>query len=40
VITALHEGLAQGYGSIKSMPKVFAGRYGLIDSNVFTPAMV
>jgi pyruvate-ferredoxin/flavodoxin oxidoreductase len=39
VVTALHEGLSQGFGTIKSMPKVFAGRYGL-SSKEFTPAMV
>ncbi len=39
VLTALHEGIANGWGSIKSMPKVLGGRYGL-SSKEFTPAMV
>lgn len=39
VITALHEGLEKGYGSIKQMPKVTGGRYGL-SSKEFTPAMI
>ncbi len=39
VIGALHEGMAAGYGNIKTMPRVIAGRYGL-SSKEFTPAMV
>ena len=39
VIAALVEGLAAGYGSLKSMPKVVGGRYGL-SSKEFTPAMI
>jgi pyruvate-ferredoxin/flavodoxin oxidoreductase len=39
VVTGLVEGLAQGWGSLKSMPKVFCGRYGL-SSKEFTPAMI
>ena len=38
-LTAFHEGLAAGYGKIKSIPKLVAGRYGLA-SKEFTPAMV
>jgi pyruvate-ferredoxin/flavodoxin oxidoreductase len=39
VIAALTEGLANGWGSIKTMPRVLSGRYGL-SSKEFTPAMV
>jgi pyruvate-ferredoxin/flavodoxin oxidoreductase len=39
VITALTEGLAAGAGALKTMPRVFGGRYGL-SSKDFTPAMV
>ncbi|MDD2706812.1 MAG: pyruvate:ferredoxin (flavodoxin) oxidoreductase [Verrucomicrobiae bacterium] len=39
VVAALNEGLANGWGSLKSMPKVLAGRYGL-SSKEFTPAMI
>lgn len=39
VINALVEGLNNGYGNLKSMPKVVGGRYGL-SSKEFTPAMV
>ncbi|MDQ1265129.1 MAG: pyruvate-ferredoxin/flavodoxin oxidoreductase, partial [Bacteroidota bacterium] len=39
VINALHEGLENGWGNIKSMPKVVGGRYGL-SSKEFTPTMV
>lgn len=38
-VNALYEGLDAGWGSIKSMPKVVGGRYGL-SSKEFTPAMV
>ncbi|MCX7826745.1 MAG: pyruvate:ferredoxin (flavodoxin) oxidoreductase, partial [Verrucomicrobiae bacterium] len=39
VVAALNEGLSLGYGALKAMPKVLAGRYGL-SSKEFTPAMV
>ncbi len=39
VVAALIEGIAEGWGKIKTMPKVVAGRYGL-SSKDFTPAMV
>lgn len=39
VVAALNEGLANGWGNLKSMPKVVCGRYGL-SSKEFTPAMV
>ena len=39
VVAALTEGLAAGWGKLKSMPKVLGGRYGL-SSKEFTPAMV
>jgi pyruvate-ferredoxin/flavodoxin oxidoreductase len=39
VVTALTEGLAAGWGKVKSMPKVLGGRYGLASKD-FTPAMV
>lgn len=38
-VTSLCEGLANGWGQVKSMPKVVGGRYGL-SSKEFTPAMV
>ena len=38
-ITALHEGLENGWGALKGFPKVTGGRYGL-SSKEFTPAMV
>ena len=38
-VAALHEGLANGWGKLKAMPKILAGRYGL-SSKEFTPAMV
>ncbi|HPY31258.1 MAG TPA: pyruvate:ferredoxin (flavodoxin) oxidoreductase [Verrucomicrobiota bacterium] len=38
-IAALYEGLAKGWGQLKTMPKVIGGRYGL-SSKEFTPAMV
>jgi pyruvate-ferredoxin/flavodoxin oxidoreductase len=38
-ITALCEGLANGWGQIKNLPKLSGGRYGL-SSKEFTPAMV
>jgi pyruvate-ferredoxin/flavodoxin oxidoreductase len=39
VVAALVEGLANGWGQLKSMPTVLGGRYGL-SSKEFTPAMV
>jgi pyruvate-ferredoxin/flavodoxin oxidoreductase len=39
VITSIFEGLANGWGKLKSTPKVICGRYGL-SSKEFTPAMV
>jgi pyruvate-ferredoxin/flavodoxin oxidoreductase len=39
VAAALVEGMAGGWGSLKSLPKVVGGRYGL-SSKEFTPAMV
>jgi pyruvate-ferredoxin/flavodoxin oxidoreductase len=39
VVATLHEGLANGWGTLRTMPKVLAGRYGLA-SKEFTPAMV
>ena len=39
IINAFVEGLDAGYGNIKSMPKVIAGRYGL-SSKEFTPSMI
>ncbi len=39
IITALYEGLQEGWGSVKQMPKVIGGRYGL-SSKEFTPAMI
>lgn len=39
VVNAFHEGLELGYGTIKSLPKIVGGRYGL-SSKEFTPSMV
>ena len=39
VIAALSEGMSEGYGHLKSMPRVIGGRYGL-SSKEFTPSMV
>jgi pyruvate-ferredoxin/flavodoxin oxidoreductase len=39
VVTALNEGLTNGWGKLKAMPKVLCGRYGL-SSKEFTPAMI
>jgi pyruvate-ferredoxin/flavodoxin oxidoreductase len=39
VITALFEGRTNKWGTLKSLPKVIGGRYGL-SSKEFTPAMV
>jgi pyruvate-ferredoxin/flavodoxin oxidoreductase len=38
-VTALCEGLANGWGQIKTLPKLVGGRYGL-SSKEFTPSMV
>lgn len=38
-VTALHEGLNNGWGKLSAMPKIVGGRYGL-SSNEFTPGMV
>lgn len=38
-LTALYEGLGQGWGRITTLPRVVGGRYGL-SSKEFTPAMV
>ena len=39
VVTAVHEALRHGYGSVRIAPSVIGGRYGL-SSKEFTPAMV
>ncbi len=39
MVAGLIEGLANGWGKLKSMPKVLGGRYGLASKD-FTPAMV
>ena len=39
VVAAVVEGQANGWGGLKSMPRVLGGRYGL-SSKEFTPAMV
>lgn len=39
VITALMEGLAEGYAPFENFPRIVGGRYGL-SSKEFTPAMV
>ncbi|MFO1487652.1 MAG: pyruvate:ferredoxin (flavodoxin) oxidoreductase [Verrucomicrobiota bacterium] len=38
-IAALYEGLTNNWGSIKALPRIVGGRYGL-SSKEFTPAMV
>jgi pyruvate-ferredoxin/flavodoxin oxidoreductase len=38
-VAALYEGLANGWGRLKALPRVIGGRYGL-SSKEFTPAMV
>jgi len=38
-LTAILEGMANGWGQMKFLPKIVAGRYGL-SSKEFTPAMV
>lgn len=39
VLIALAEGMAEGLGNLKQMPRIIGGRYGL-SSKEFTPAMV
>jgi pyruvate-ferredoxin/flavodoxin oxidoreductase len=39
VVAALMEGVANGWGQLKAIPRIWAGRYGL-SSKEFTPAMV
>ncbi|HPI19685.1 MAG TPA: pyruvate:ferredoxin (flavodoxin) oxidoreductase [Candidatus Kapabacteria bacterium] len=39
VIQACYEGIAKGWGKVKSLPKILGGRFGL-SSKEFTPAMV
>ncbi len=39
VVNAIHQGLKNGYGQLRTMPNVVGGRYGL-SSKEFTPAMV
>ncbi len=39
VVAAIFEGLANGWGRLRSAPKVVGGRYGL-SSKEFTPAMI
>jgi len=39
VIQACYEGIAKGWGQVKSLPKILGGRFGL-SSKEFTPAMV
>jgi pyruvate-ferredoxin/flavodoxin oxidoreductase len=39
VVAALFEGIGQGWGKLRSTPKVVGGRYGL-SSKEFTPAMI
>jgi pyruvate-ferredoxin/flavodoxin oxidoreductase len=39
VVAALNEGLANGWGKLKAMPKILCGRFGL-SSKEFTPSMV
>ncbi|MFQ6116476.1 MAG: pyruvate:ferredoxin (flavodoxin) oxidoreductase, partial [bacterium] len=38
-VHAIHEGLNNGWGDLKNVPKVTGGRYGL-SSKEFTPAMI
>jgi len=39
VVSAIHEGIRLGYGTLKAAPEIIGGRYGL-SSKEFTPAMV
>ncbi len=39
VVSAIHEGIKLGYGTLKAAPEIVGGRYGL-SSKEFTPAMV
>ncbi len=38
-LTALHEGLQNGWGELTALPRIIGGRYGL-SSKEFTPAMI
>jgi pyruvate-ferredoxin/flavodoxin oxidoreductase len=38
-MTALHEGIDNGWGALKTMPRLVGGRYG-ISSKEFNPAMI
>jgi pyruvate-ferredoxin/flavodoxin oxidoreductase len=38
-VATIHEGLANGWGNLKNIPKITGGRYGL-SSKEFTPAMI
>ncbi len=38
-VTAIHEGVPNGWGVLKTSPRIIGGRYGL-SSKEFTPAMV
>ena len=38
-VAALHEGVTEGWGDVKLMPRIIGGRYGL-SSKEFTPAMI
>ena len=38
-VTAMMEGMANGWGQLKAMPRMIGGRYGL-SSKEFTPAMI
>jgi pyruvate-ferredoxin/flavodoxin oxidoreductase len=38
-VTALHEAIAGGWGSLRQLPTIIGGRYGL-SSKEFTPAMI
>jgi pyruvate-ferredoxin/flavodoxin oxidoreductase len=38
-LTAIHEGLQNGWGHLRTLPRLIGGRYGL-GSKEFTPAMV
>ncbi len=38
-VTAIYEGINNGWGTLKGIPKIIGGRYGL-SSKEFTPAMV
>jgi pyruvate-ferredoxin/flavodoxin oxidoreductase len=38
-VSALYEGVTNGWGALRAMPRILAGRYGL-SSKEFTPAMI